>query len=273
MSDVEQGGITAEPAASTEEEQALEQGQPEQANEVTPDGIPKKFLESSKYDVIQSYQELEKDRGRLASELGELRKSQEEMAEKYKQLETERFQAQQVQQPLPVQQETPQQEIDPLSVFDSKFDEDPKAAIREAVLRQQQLLESQIQQQRANIEASKASEFYFSQKESNPDFARREPVMQQLAQQYSHIIKPEFLNSADAIKVLDLMSRGADLDYYKKAAVEDTKKHRASQVEEKRRAQSESSNSQGDQIVTPKDMSHEEAMKYYEQRFGYSDKD
>ena len=97
--------------------------------------------------------------------------------------------------------------------------------------------------------------------------------MQQLAQQYSHIIKPEYLNSADAIKVLDLMSRGSDIDYYTKAAAADVQKHRASVVDEKRRAQSESSNSEGDAGVDLGKMSNEEYLKHMESLYGHANKD
>lgn len=271
MSDVEQSEITAQPAASEEQDQTLEfQGQSEeQAIEENPSAIPQKFLEASKIDVINSYRELEKERGRLANELGSLRKSQEDMAERFKQLEAERLQQQSQPQPVyQAQQEQEQQELDPVSVFESKFDEDPRAAIREGLRTYGELTKKELQKIRQQELAAKASEFYYQQKQTNPDFARREPLMQQLAQQYGHIIRPEYLNSAEAIRVLDLLSKGADVSYYEKSAVENTKKHRASIVEEKRRAQSESATSEGDSMVDLGSLSNEEYLKHVESLYG-----
>lgn len=273
MSDVEQGGITAQPAAPAEP-QAPEPGQPNTANVADPNGIPQKFLEASKIDVIRSFQELEREKGRLSNELGEARKSQEESAEKYKQLEAQRF-AQPIQSPTaqPVQQAPIQQEQDPFSILESKFDDDPKAAIRAALESQNQLAQRQLDQQFMTQQAQKANEFYYEQKENNPDFARREPVMQQLNSQFGHMIKKEYQNSAEVIRALDLMSKGYDLEFYKKAAVEDTQKHRASVTEEKRRAQSEPANSEGDAIVDTAKMSNKEYIKFMEENYGYADKD
>jgi hypothetical protein len=270
MSDVEHAEQISQ--SETSDEQALdEQGQPIQTEEDNPNIIPQKFLEASKIDVIRSYQQLEKDRGRLASEIGELRKQQEDMTEQYKQLESQRFA-----QPTPgyaqpvVNQEPVQQELDPFSVLDTKFDDDPKEAIREAIRVQQEQFNRQFQVEKLQQETAKGVNFYHEQKQANPDFARREPVMQRLSQQYGHIIKPEFANSVDALRALDLMSRGADLDYYKNNAVEETKKQRASIVEEKRRAQSESASSQGDAGIDVGGMTNDEYLKHMEQLYGRS---
>lgn len=268
MSDVEQEEITSQPEASTEDQALETQGQPEQASE--PTGIPEKFIEASKVDVIRSYQEVEKDRGRLANELGELRKKQEQMEEQYRLLEAQRLQ----QQTAPVQQDYEQQELDPLSVYDSKFDEDPREAIRQTFELQQQKLENAARKARLESQASKAAEYYLQQKQENPDFARREPVMQQLGQQFQHMIAEEYQNSPEIIRALDLMSKGLDIDYYTKNAAVESQKHRASVAEEKRRAQSQQATSAGDvdSYLDP-NLSHEEWLARAKKLYGHSDKE
>lgn len=275
MSDTDREETTAtQSAASEQDTQTLTEeteGQSAQTEEVDTNLVPEKFLEKSKMDVIQAYRELEKDRGRLASELGELRQQREELEEKFKQ--TEITQMQQPAQPTTPQQQTTTQEIpDPLSVLDSKFDEDPKSAIKESLKAQYEALQTQTKQQWLQQQQQAANEYYWQQKKANPDFARRESAMQQLANQFQHLIKPEYANSADMIKALDLMSRGMDIDHYKKAAVEEAQKRGASVLEEKRRAQSESSNSEGDRQVDLSQLSDADYLRHMEKLYGHSDK-
>jgi hypothetical protein len=274
MSDVERDELTTEqPVASDQEQQTQETGQSVQAEEGLQ--VPQKFLESSKIDVIQAYTELEKDRGRIANELGDLRKEREELEEKYRQLELQRMQTPQQpmqNQPTP-QQVQPQQELDPLSVLRSKFADDPQAAIEEAIKTQTEMIQNQVQMQRLQDQSSKASDYLHGQAQENPDFARRVPAMQQLAQQYVHMVKPEYQNSVEMIKILDLASRGSDLDYYKKTALEEAQSHRAAVLEEKRRAQSVSSNSEGDASVDVSKMSNEDYLKTMQELYGYANKE
>ena len=105
-------------------------------------------------------------------------------------------------------------------------------------------------------------EYYGKQKAENHDFVRRESLMQQLAVQLAGIVKPEQLNSVAALKALDLMSKGMDIQYYESQAVERAKRDGLSKREEKRNAHSESSGASSPSSgKRPKDMSVAELEK------------
>jgi hypothetical protein len=265
MSDEYRDELTSQSEASAEEQQTQEAdlGQSDQ----TGTRIPEKFVGKSLDDIMQAYQELEKDRGRLASEVGETRKKMEELEEQYRHTQFN----QQPAPSTPQQEVQPQQQMDPLSVLDSKFDEDPRAAIKEALKQQYEMLQSQSQMQRVQEQSVKAQEYYYSQKKDNPDFARRESSMQNLARQYAHMVKPEYLNSPDMIKMLDLASQGADRNYYEKAALKSAQEQGASVREEKRKASSVSSNSEGDSRINLNDLSNDEYLKAMEKLYGFKD--
>lgn len=266
MSDERIDELTTQSVASDEEQQAqpTEVGQPEQ----TETGIiPEKFEGKSLDDIMSAYRELEKDRGRLASEVGESRKKMEELEEKYRTEELSRMS-----QPVPPQQDVqPAQQMDPFSVLRTKFDEDPRAAIEESMQIQQDLLQNQMQMQRLQDQSNKAHDYYNNQKKDNPDFARRETSMQSLAKQYAHVVKPEYLNSPEMIKILDLASRGNDIGYYEQSAIKTAQERGASVLEEKRRAGSVSSNSEGDKQGSLSDMSNDEFLKTMETLYGHKD--
>ena len=57
------------------------------------------------------------------------------------------------------------------------------------------------------------------------------------------------INSAKALKLLDIASKGADVGYYEKQAIERSRKDGLSVKEEKHQAQSESASSEGEQSV------------------------
>lgn len=232
-----------------QQEQPVETSSPEQPP-VEDEGqavIPEKFLNSSKADIIKAYQELEKERGRLASEVGTLRKAREEYEEKLRQLQEKasQFSFQQPQQSLQQPQAQSEPSVDPFSVLEQKFEEDPKEAVKEALKKQQELLTQYTQNLTAQQQAQLAADWYWRQKKENPDYARREPIMAQLAQQFSDIIKPEAANSIKVLQALDLMSKGMDIDYYAKQAIERERSKLSSSKEEKRRAKSESSSGSG----------------------------
>jgi hypothetical protein len=274
MSDVERDELTTQSVASDQDQQTLDTHPDQSVQTEDSNLVPEKFLEKSKIDVIQAYTELEKDRGRLASELGNLRKEREELEEKYRQIEVQRMQ---VPQPTPQttvpQQVQTQQEVDPLSVLRNKFSDDPQSAIEEAIKAQTDMIQSQVQMQRLQDQSSRANEYLYGQAQENPDFARRVPQMQQLAQQYVHMVKPEFQNSIEMIKILDLASRGADIDYYKKTALTEAQKHGASMLEEKRKAQSVSSHSEGDSNVNLNNLSNDEYLDAMRKLYGYAEKE
>jgi hypothetical protein len=254
----------AQPQATSQESQAVEQpqtqeistlGQSEAVEEAN--SIPQKFVGKSPLEIIQAYRELERERGRLASELGSTRKEKETVEEQFRQAERERIayaQAATQRQPKTVQME---EEQDPIAVFDSKFDEDPRTAVKMAL----NAVSNRIQQQSREQSRMEAEGYYRKQKQENPDYARREPMMQQLAIEMQDIIRPEALSSVKALRALDLMSRGMDLDYYTKQAAERAQQGGLSVRSEKQRAQSESAVSKTDASVPFDKLSLDEMRK------------
>lgn len=246
----------AQPQATSQESQADLQpqsqeistlGQTEAVEEAN--SIPQKFVGKSPMEIIQAYRELEKERGRLASELGSTRKERESLEEQYKSLERERIAQMQMPTQRPPRVVQMEEEVDPISVFESKFEEDPKEAIKQALKNLNQSVSSKMKQQSLQQIQAEGADYYWKQKKENPDYARREPLMQQLASELQDVVKPEYLNSVKVLRALDLMSRGADVDYYAKQAVERGQKEGLSVRSEKQRAQSESAVSQGDTSV------------------------
>ncbi len=258
---------TAQQVASEEEsfensQQALEDSSQEQP--VVAEGeIPEKFVGKSSMELIQAYTELEKDTGRLRTELGTTRKEREAFEEKWRLAERSSMQQASPIQTPPQQAFQPTQEQDPLSAFDTKFDEDPKAAIKEAIQAQRQMAEQQNVAQVMQQRAFDANEWYNTQRKDNSDYARREPQMQRAYQQYGYLIKPEHLNSVHALQILDLVSKGMDIDYYTKQAVTKSQTDGLSVDEEKRRSQSETSNSDGESTKNLNDLSIEELEQLY----------
>lgn len=246
---------TSEQTENQTQESVSALGQSENVGE-TPD----KFSGKSAAEIAQAYRELEKERGRLAQELGTTRKEREEAMGQFMELQraVSRYNS------MPTQQPPAQQQVeDPFSSFDQLFEEDPKRAVKETLKRQQELLARQTMQQSLQQRQAEANEYYWNEKKSNQDYARREPLMQQLVAEYQDIIKPEYLNSVKALKALDLMSRGKDLDFYVKQAASTAQKNGSSVRDEKRRAQSESANSGGEQQqVDFSKLSSKEMAKY-----------
>ena len=246
----------AQPQATSQESQAVQQpqaqenstpGQLEAVEEAN--SIPEKFVGKSPMEIIQAYRALERERGRLASELGSTRKERESLEEQYRTLERERIAQMQMPTQRPPKSVQLEEEVDPVSVFEAKFEEDPKEAIKQALKGLNQSVSSKLKQQSLQQIQAEATEYYWKQKKENPDYSRREPIMQQLAAELQDVVRPEYLNSAKFLKALDIMSRGMDVDYYAKQAVERVQKDGLSVRSEKQRAQSESAFSQGDTSV------------------------
>jgi len=264
MEDKKQDEQTEQMSAS---EQGLEgQGQqtPNEGQSASSDelnSIPQKFVGKSAAEILQAYQALEKESGRLRSELGSTRKEREDLERRYREIEKQRLQPMPTQAPPP--QHNPQPDLDPFSALESKFDEDPKMAIKEALRRQQEIFQRTTQEQSIQQRAYEAQQYYWQQKQANQDFARRETLMQQAVQQYGDLIRPEMLNSVKTLQLLDALSRGMDIPYYERQAVERAKKDGLSSREEKRRAQSESSFSDGDRTVDIDKLSTAEIEKLY----------
>jgi hypothetical protein len=245
-----------------EQDSGLE-AQPEESLSAGESEIPEKFRGKSAVDVIDSYLELEKHLGQISSQRAQEQKEKEELERRMAELER-------TYQSTPTQQQpqvTEQRVEDPLSSFDERFEEDPKGAIKTFFKQQQEHLEQQSKKSLMQQRADAAREYYNKRAVEDQDYARREKAMLDIAKQYNHIIKSDYAQSKELLQLLDLASKGNDLKYYQEAAIERAKKDGLSVRDEKRRAQSESSNSQGDQRVKFSQLSMEEM----EEALGYSD--
>lgn len=247
-----QEGVPAEQTA-----QAPSEEQPEQHL------IPEQYVGKSPAELIQIIREKDKYAGRLANDLGSTRKEREELEQKWQ--EAQRYQsapeAPVYQQQVAPTAPTPEQ--DPLSVFEETFDEDPKLAIKKALAGLAHKQEATLTQAQIQQRQDAANKYYWEQKQNNPDFARREPLMQQALGRVSHLVKPEFVNSAEMMQLLDLVSKGMDLGYYEKQAAAAAQRNGSAVVDEKRRAQSESgAPSTGSGMVSIDDMSTDELEAY-----------
>lgn len=235
-----------EEQSSAQTPESSTQGQSETVDDANL--IPEKFVGKSAIEIAHAYKELERDRGRISSELGSARKEREDMQQRFRDLEQSvaRYNSNPMQTPPQANRQA--EEVDPLSSFDTTFDEDPKKAIKEALRLQQELGHKRVQEQSMQHRAQEANQYYWNEKQTNPDYARREPIMQQLVSEFQDVIKPEYLNSKKVLQALDLMSRGKDVDFYKREAAASAQKNSSSVREEKRQASSESATSEGEQL-------------------------
>jgi len=210
--------------------------------------IPEKFVGKSSLEISQAYRELEKERGRLANELGSARKEREEYEERYRNLERAATQYQAVPASVPSQQVHPSDQ-DPLEVLRSNFDDDPKAAMIEYARLQREQQDRSTRMAAMQQQAREADQYYWSQEKENPDYKRLVPDMQRLLSEYQDVVKPEFVNSPKVLKALYAMARGNNVDHYTKEAADRAQKDRLSVLEEKRNSQSGSGYSDSDNTV------------------------
>lgn len=204
--------------------------------------VPAKFADKSRVEILQSYAELEKANGKVSSELGQLRKEKEERDAGLQNQSVDPFQFETpIPQPLP-QAQTPQ---DPFEGFEEEYESNPAKAMKSLHQRQQsQTDDAQIRQQ-VEARAFQATQ-YMNQLSTDSDFQRRIPQMRQATMEYYQIIRPEFLNSPQALKLLNEVSQGRDRGFYEKQAVTSSQKEKKQNLREKRSAKAETSHSEGD---------------------------
>jgi len=225
---------------------------PEKKEEETLKGesqIPEKFLGKSQEDIIKSYQELESELGRLRNEYGNAKKERDDILRHYQEMVS-----------MNQRQPQEQQSDDPYAYFEQTFENDPKTAIREALKKQEQRLLASQQAQLLNL---KQAELYkaYAERKANPDFARREALMQQLAMKFSSLLNSQAAYSPEILELLDLASKGADISFYEKEAVERARRNGLSSRDEKLKSRSESSTTSTGKDVDFEKLSLEEMEK------------
>lgn len=202
--------------------------------------IPEKFVGKSPFEIIQAYNNLEKHSSKVSSERSEERKKREDLESKYKDLEARlsTFQS----QPAP-QAESSKAEEDPFAEYEEQFDANPKEAIKGIVKKVRQEVLSDSERRQMYEEQVRASEFHRSQKSANPEYAKLEPTMRELANEFGDLVSPTKASSVKALKLLHLAAKGARMEDYVSEAASKAKKESQSVRDEKRSAFSESSNS------------------------------
>lgn len=250
--------ITGEQQASAQqqENQELDQASAEQAQL---DGIPEKFLNKSPLDIIRSYNEVEKSYSKVSSERAQERKAREELEAKYKDLES-RFNAMQSQSSS--HEEDEPQAADPFQEYDEQFEQDPKKAIKSLVGETRAQIKQERQLMEQELSKREAFDYYTTQKKDNPEYAKLEPTMVALANEYGDLVRKDKADSIKALKLLHLAAKGAKLEEYLSEAASKAKKESTTIKDEKRQAFSESgSNSQGSKAKDFKDLTVEEWEK------------
>lgn len=238
--------------ASTQENQEQSQPSPEitDPQEQLDQAIPEKFLNKSPLEIIQAYNNLEKHNSKVSSERAQEKKAREDLESRYKDLEA-RVNSMQTQ---PSQHDDKAPEVDPFAEYDEQFDANPREAIKSLIGKTKAQMDQERRLLRMEGEQRLASEYYNTQKRDNPEYAKLEPVMLSLAQEYGDLVSPDQVNSVKALKLLHLAAKGARLDDYVAEAASKAKKETSTIRDEKRQAHSESPSSQGSKKVDFKDL-------------------
>lgn len=233
----------------------------ESAEEAELSAIPEKFVGKSPFEIIQAYNNLEKHSSKVSSERSEERKKREELESKYKDLEARvaSLQSQPARQP-----ERTSPEVDPFSEYEEQFDQNPKEAIRSLVGKTRKQVQQELELRAMQEEQVRAAEFHTTQKTTNPEYAKLEPTMAALANEYGDLVNPTKASSVKALKLLHLAAKGARLEEFISEAASKAKKESNSVREEKRSAFSEgSASSKAETRKRIEDMSVEEIEKLY----------
>lgn len=179
------------------------QGQSVQQEAVTEQAvgtqIPEKWVGKKFEDVVAAYSEVEKEKGRLADEVGSHRKKVEELEQRLQQA---------LSQPSP-QPVATQKEKTPEELYEEEWQVDPKQAALNYTKRTQEVAEQK------NL-AMQTVQYYQAAKSGQlkgwEDFNELEPTMTNIAQRYAGLVNPKYLNSPQMLEVLYLMARGSTLD-------------------------------------------------------------
>lgn len=248
---ITQDGLEAA-AEETQNQEALETGAEAEAD-AQPENleIPEKFVGKSPLEIIQAYNNAEKQLSKVSSERAEERKKREETEKRLQELEAR---INSVSQQPSQQREDSSPEMDPFEEYEKQFDKDPKEAIKSLVGKTRQQIKAERELAQREVERQLAAEYYNSQKRDNPEYAKLEPTMLAIAKEYGDLVDERRSNSVKALKLLYLAAKGAKVDDFVAEATSKAKKETTSLKEEKRAAFSESSNSKGSKNVNFADL-------------------
>ena len=206
MSETTEVQLNAAESASTEaQSDELNSSQSLETN----DSIPEKFVGKSPLDIIKSYNEIERSFHKASSERAEEAKKREALEQRIRDLESRTTQPAPQFQASPASQEPEQ---DPFSDYEKQFDVDPKEAIKSLFHKSKHQAKAEAQLARMQMEQQLAAEYYNQQKLENPEFAKLEPTMLELAKEYGDLVSPDKANSRKALKLLQLAAKGAKVN-------------------------------------------------------------
>ncbi len=152
-------------------------------------------------------------------------------------------------------------ETDPFAEYEEQFEKDPKEAIKGLIAKTKAKADSDAMNQLLAEDRKAAQQYYLQQKTDNPDFAKLEPTIQQLAAEYNDLVRPDKPVSAKAIKLLHLAALGARQAEFLSEAATKAKKESTTIREEKRSAFTESAGSKGAGTKNFSDLSVDEMEK------------
>jgi hypothetical protein len=220
-------GITEE-SAPEELQQTDASAEDSQVAEAQSDELPEKFKGKSAAEIARAALEAEKRMHDSTQESASIRRQLQETQQRIYELQSQYQQRQ-------------QQEVDPLEEIAKEWDEDPKQALIKGLRKQQESLAQREQRLALEMRSKQGTEYYYKEKQANPDFAQRETDMVEFSRKYGHLIKPEYAQSQEVMEALYFMARGSKVSEYEKAAVDRARKQQEKIKEEKRNAVSERS--------------------------------
>lgn len=215
---------------SEETPEELQTTEAEESQEAAPasEELPEKFKGKSAAEIARAALEAEKRMHESSTESASIRRRLQETEQRMLELQS--------QYRAPVQEES-----DALEDIAKEWDEDPKQATLKGIKRLQESLSQREHRQALEMRQREGAEFYYKEKNANPDFAQRESDMVEFSKKFAHLIRPEFAQSKDVMEALYFMARGARVSDYEKSAIDKAKKQQDKIKEEKRNAVSERS--------------------------------
>lgn len=247
----------AEVTNDSDNQEALDTSAEESQPEAELDAIPEKFVGKSPLDIIKAYNNAERQLSKVSSERAEERKRREDLEKRVAESE-ERIRS--LSQPVQQRQEE-KAESDPFADYEKQFDTDPKEAIKSLVAKSREQSKRERELAVMQHEALQAQDYYQSQKRDNPEYAKLEPTMKALAQEYGDLVDPRKVNSVKALKLLHLAAQGMTREQFASEIASKAKKETSAVKQEKRAAFSESSNSKNSNSKRWEDLSVEEMEK------------
>lgn len=231
-------GQSTPEAAKPTEAPRVEAAQPVTEPEVRPQEdstqIPTKFVGKTTDEIVKSYSELEKEKGRLANKVSEAER-------KAKELEAQLFNTQsRTQNPnQPVVSSQPIKSIE--DQYAEEWEQDPKQAVINYNKRKEELSVIRSNESQSNTFYTQAMS---GKLQGYEDFPELEPTMKELVPQVIDLVHPSMINHPKTIQVLHLIARGLNVD---KVASQKAK-NIAAKNREKEQAFSESSSSTGESV-------------------------